>query len=303
MENKLSKYLNIVIKKIVAKFDDNWFSVIGDINAPPYKGYANDSVFLSESEEIGHATHAHSFYELIVIAKDSCLINVNENIITLELGNCCILMPETPHSELNNYQADYVAIWITIQNAFLTVHLLSNFDGKFDITDYYKFATEIIDYNYFIANISNKKQSNEMFEIELAKTYVLQALIHILKEVNTLSDTKTCTHSTKIVDQVIYYIDKNRDKEISLRNIAQYIGINVNHLNVIFKATTGTTISQYIINKRVSRAKNMLIMTPEKKISEIANILGFYDPYHFSKTFKKKVGVTPTEFRNIKMNE
>lgn len=112
-----------------------------------------------------------------------------------------------------------------------------------------------------------------------------------------MSEGEIGVRALKIYHQILYYIDKQENYNISLQEISQHVGINTNHLNIIFKETMGITISQYVIEQKISRAKNMLLMDPEEKMSEIAKKLSFYDQYHFSKIFKKKTGLSPSEFR------
>ena len=72
--------------------------------------------------------------------------------------------------------------------------------------------------------------------------------------------------------------------------------VSMNYLNIIFKSVTGTTIMQYIKVVKLCAA-NVLLMTKEKTIKEIAESLGYYDQYHFSKAFKKEFGYAPSEYR------
>ena len=63
----------------------------------------------------------------------------------------------------------------------------------------------------------------------------------------------------------------------------------------LFKATFGVSVKQYIMDKKIERAKTMLIVdTPTHTVAEALN---FYDTASFSNYFKKKTGLTPKEFR------
>jgi AraC-like DNA-binding protein len=67
-------------------------------------------------------------------------------------------------------------------------------------------------------------------------------------------------------------------------------------MNNIFKSVTGYTISQYEEEQRVSKAKELLAYS-NITINEISSQLGYYDRYHFGKSFKKATGYSPGYYR------
>ncbi|MGN1030624.1 MAG: helix-turn-helix domain-containing protein, partial [Butyricicoccaceae bacterium] len=65
----------------------------------------------------------------------------------------------------------------------------------------------------------------------------------------------------------------------------------------IFKAATGLSPMKYVAQRRIGEAQNLLMNT-NISIGEIGERLGFSDSCHFSSTFKRYIGVTPTQYRN-----
>lgn len=98
-----------------------------------------------------------------------------------------------------------------------------------------------------------------------------------------------------LIIQIQNYIKKN--PSTSLNEIAEHFFHSPNYLSNIFSKNKGTTIKNYIIQTRIDVAKEMLSQT-KSGIPAIANSIGYKKPQHFSNTFKKIVGVTPTEYRN-----
>ena len=82
--------------------------------------------------------------------------------------------------------------------------------------------------------------------------------------------------------------------------LAFQLHISANYLSDYLKATTGKSAIEHIHGKIIENAKSELLAS-EKSIGEIAFQLGFEYPHYFSRLFKKKTGLTPTEFR-IKSN-
>ena len=80
--------------------------------------------------------------------------------------------------------------------------------------------------------------------------------------------------------------------------MAEYLSISSGHLSNTFKKFTGVTISDYIATMKIDRAKE-LIHTHKYLMYEISDMLGFENPYYFSKVFKKVTGISPREYENM----
>lgn len=76
------------------------------------------------------------------------------------------------------------------------------------------------------------------------------------------------------------------------------MGISEVSLIKRFREATGQTPRQFVLSIGMEQAK-LLLLQNEKSISEIARLCGYGDPLYFSRIFKKKIGISPTEFRQI----
>ena len=95
------------------------------------------------------------------------------------------------------------------------------------------------------------------------------------------------------------YIDSGLVYNISLDDIAQHFYLNKSYIISIFSAKYGFTPKQYILERKMQAARTML----EENlygISEIADVLNFSSSQHFSSSFKKKMGMSPDEYRRQK---
>ena len=88
--------------------------------------------------------------------------------------------------------------------------------------------------------------------------------------------------------------------DISVDDIAKRFYRSKNDITRQFKKQYNTTPYSYLIDLRIDKAKNLLVNS-KKTLAEIANILCFSSEYHFSNTFKKRVGISPSDFRRSKM--
>ena len=98
------------------------------------------------------------------------------------------------------------------------------------------------------------------------------------------------------IKKIILYIRKNLTNRISLDDIAKELFITKEHLSRLFKKEMGITISEYIINTKINEAKNLLKQT-DYNILDIAVLLNFANSSHFSNSFKKVTGLSPSDYR------
>jgi len=98
------------------------------------------------------------------------------------------------------------------------------------------------------------------------------------------------------VRRVIDYIAANLSKHILISDIADECGISAHHLMRTFKSTAGLTVSDYIAEERITRAKNALVST-SRMIKQISADCGFTNAAAFSTSFRKATGMTPREYR------
>lgn len=95
------------------------------------------------------------------------------------------------------------------------------------------------------------------------------------------------------------FIEANYAKNITLEDVSMEVNISSYYLSRVFKEGTGENFIDYLTKLRIEKAKELL-STTQYSMKEICMMSGYSDPNYFSKTFKKNVGVTPTEYREGK---
>ena len=105
---------------------------------------------------------------------------------------------------------------------------------------------------------------------------------------------------TDVITAVTDYIDRFYANPITIENIAKDINLDRHHLARIFKAKTGFTMQQYLIDRRLNQAKKLLLTNLD--VTACAEAVGYRDIFVFSKAFKKKFGVSPNNFKKNNCN-
>jgi AraC family transcriptional regulator len=93
------------------------------------------------------------------------------------------------------------------------------------------------------------------------------------------------------------YIEDSLDQPIKLRALAALAGISVRHFERAFRQSTGVPPHAYVMERRLQRARDLLINQPAMPIEEITLRVGFSSSSHFSSAFRRQIGFTPTNFR------
>lgn len=108
--------------------------------------------------------------------------------------------------------------------------------------------------------------------------------------------TSSGNYSSIYVEKAIRYIYENYDKAIKISDIASLISINESYLQRLFKLSAGTTITAFLLDVRMAKAKS-LIKDTDIKIDEINQFVGISSKPYFYSCFRKKYGMTPLEYR------
>ena len=102
--------------------------------------------------------------------------------------------------------------------------------------------------------------------------------------------------SPRNMRRICEFIDANISQRLTLEMLASEVNMTAWNLSRQFKASNGIAPYQYVLQRRVELAKKQLRAPNRVSISEVAVSLGFYDQSQFATTFKRHVGVTPSDF-------
>jgi len=104
------------------------------------------------------------------------------------------------------------------------------------------------------------------------------------------------TSRFRSLEVTLTFLQQNVHRSIPLREMAERAGLSISHFSCLFKQQTGYSPMSYFINLKMQRACTLLTVE-EKAVHEIAQEVGYTDPYYFSRLFKKIIGRSPTLYR------
>lgn len=274
-----------------------------------------------------------NFYNSLKVLSDyqqNFIVNIIENLENLtnenqKIYNVQLKKLSKPTEEIKNLNEQ--SMKLIEKNAEIEEHLLSIVrNGDVELSeniDFQKISNQLLIYrnNSFTNMKTNLMIFDALCNREAIKSGVDQYLAHkisnnikfhinkisISSELKLVAQKILKTYAKAVKDytlmsysnnikKIVLYIRKNLTNRISLDDIAKNLFITKEHLSRLFKKEMGITISEYIIKTKIEEAKNLLKQT-DYNILDIAILLNFANSSHFSNSFKKITGVSPSDYR------
>lgn len=134
----------------------------------------------------------------------------------------------------------------------------------------------------------------------MMKAYLMQMILLIVRQQMQPMEVKTgcafeSVNKKYVVEQIVNYFEDHYAEKISLDQIAENMYLSPFYISRIFKSETGDTPIRHLINIRLEKAKELLQDGFAGSIQEVAVRVGYDDAYHFSKLFKKRYGMPPSQ--------
>ncbi len=161
--------------------------------------------------------------------------------------------------------------------------------------------SDLESYNHLLDSMTNLFWIDES-GLESKLSALIYKLLMMLGEhkniLNTSENLSENKHYEKLAP-VIAMLKERYAQDISLQDMAATIDVTSNHLCRLFQQVYGVSPSKYLMNLRITMAKQLLCSLRTRKIRDIAVSVGFKDSSYFCSVFKKFEGVTPDKFRQM----
>lgn len=125
---------------------------------------------------------------------------------------------------------------------------------------------------------------------------LLKSLILTMLSMANKRQTPQQSKESLLVQNIIEYLNTNYSKNISNSILGDFFHFHPAYINRIFKKYAGTTMHEFLINRRLSAAMEIL-RSQNISVHEVARITGFSDTPYFTRIFKKRIGITPSEYK------
>jgi AraC family transcriptional regulator len=187
-----------------------------------------------------------------------------------------------------------------LKSTFVNNILSTNFlEDKIDLQSIIGCKDPIVE--HFLELFKQEFASNQLADILYAEALARTLSIHLIRR---YSDRQVPRNISDVyldrseLQQIIDYIDKNLDREITIQGLAQHARVSISIFAHAFKKEMGISPYQFILQQRLDRSKQLLIDRDVKlSMSKIAQMCGFSNTSAFTNRFRQKEGMSPSKYR------
>ena len=249
-------------------------------------------------------THSHDFYELVYITDGYCLHDSAGRMTLLMAGDLFIIPPGKKHRYMCNRDIKLYNCMFTME-AFVHAReqfkhlpgvnmLISEVQEHFlhthlELQERVAFVQLLDD---MCAEYSGRQPGWELMLESYGVSLLVKCGRIFQKHIVDGSDKRSYMG---YVTQALHYIDQHYQEELSIREIADYIGVSGDYFSRQFKQVTGIAPVEYLRRYRFARA--MELLAAGESVTDVSRQVGFRNLCHFSREFKNQLGVTPSQYR------
>ncbi|MHB8063362.1 MAG: helix-turn-helix domain-containing protein [Ruminiclostridium sp.] len=235
--------------------------------------------------------NGRSDFQLLYISKGAAHFSILGEMHIVPEGSVVIYLPHQPQYYIYNLSENPEIYWLHFSGVNIGNYM--NTLG-FKDSPWYNIGIKN-EYISLFEKIIRELQVRREHFLELSNLYTLELLS--LMSRNMYERGLDLPIMNEQIQNVIELIHKNSQSKQSINEYAKSCNMSTCWFIHSFKAYTGMTPQQYITDIRINKAKELLLYS-SFNITEIASIVGYDNPFYFSRVFKKNTDLPPREYRN-----
>ncbi|MBR2460397.1 MAG: helix-turn-helix transcriptional regulator [Clostridia bacterium] len=257
-------------------------------------------LFYSECEEPNSEIHIHECCELLLCLSGGQNFLIDNNVYDINDGDLFMINQFEAHKITAHPDTGFARYIMHIHPTYLYAN---SCEGTNLGDCFYNFSTgthnrirltgeEIGELTELFSELQGDHEYGDGFRKRMAANRILFA-VNRMNATHSEAGMTTSRHRT--VQLAIDYINNNYSGELTLDTISKNAYVSANQLCKLFKMYCNTTVSKYIVSKRITEAKKML--AEGRSVTDTAFMCGFNDYANFIRVFKKTVGTPPGKYR------
>ena len=252
-------------------------------------------------------THSHDYFEIMFADSGDfelfITLNQKNEKVTITEGQFIFIDSNVIHKmnilnkvKIYNFEFTFSRMKMSdlhtvsfLKNTPSFLNFLKKLDNYIILNDSGNILNSLKSIHYSLTKNKEDKESFLLIQVQL---------LSLLIEIGRCSTELSAQSQSIYVTKMLNIIDKNLNMYLSPKKFSEYLNVSASYLQRLFKQNTGSTIIDYINEKRVRHAMNLLSSTNDS-IIDIAIAVGFNTRQNFGQIFKKFTNITPSEYRNI----
>ncbi len=233
-------------------------------------------------------THRQGEYEIHYVTQGAGGLRIKDRQFSLTPGTLIIIPPDMEHGIIykdTKESLSYYAILFSLESNDFEIkrqlELLEIGKRSFHLRDTYRFFFEEL----------RRRGASHRTALRFAAKHQLATLFFLLNE-----DTSLLEARDKRIEQALQIMQNHIHRDLSLQELSSQLGITTQYCIQIFKERMGITPMRYLRKLKIETAEALLTDT-NRSLREIAEDLGFYSEFHFSRVFKQYTREAPSRYR------
>ena len=270
-------------------------------------------VYRYTEKTVGRELQIRSAFQLIFVIKGGCTLNIQGKQTAVGEGGILFISRGIPHTlhipedaqvagvilptgtlkrqfnKIVDFQSPVSAfisnsLWGDVTSPFMLFHKLNN------------------KYTYFLLDMLISEECYPSINSKLMKCFILMTMIGYLSSYTPAEfemSPMRLTHSDQI-PKILNFINDNY-RTVTLENLAKHFHYTVPYVSKLIRAATGMTFTSILRETKFDVCRSLLINS-DLKIYQIAEIAGYQNTDHFNRTFKKRTGLTPSDYKKSRLD-
>ncbi len=246
--------------------------------------------------------HYHDYYELVVFEEGDIKYVCEGNVYDLTYGDIVLIPPGKFHMSVINCESTHYKrhVFYLYPSAFDAIGhgALMSFLNRTKDGDILEFASLESKHKFMELLVSLKEildKEPSPLEDAMNLSYIIH-IFYLLNQKNCQLKTETSSLPENIL-ALQHYIDNNFSVISSVSQVAEHFFYSREHVSRLFKKYFDTTISDYIMKRRISESQSLLMK--DMPIIDIAYKVGFCSLSTFIRAFRSVTSMTPSEYRKL----
>ena len=249
-----------------------------------------------------YETHDHSAVEILLTLEGMVTYTIEDKIYQVRKGEILIVPPDTLHS-LTMGEGSSRYLFLFESDAIMTMRdiksMATYFHKPFHLRDGSDAHVRIRE---LLLRAREAYEKRELMWNTMCYSCILRVYATLgqryLSGIKPRTGDNMRNMDSEVINAVMTYINNHYREELSLEDVAKFAGFSRYYFSRSFKRQTGYSFKDYLCQKRLQVAMDLLIRT-NRSMRDVAIESGFGSVATFNRVFREKKGCTPTQYRAI----
>lgn len=266
--------------------------------------------YYNDSKNSQVKKHGHNYYEFYFFLEGDVLIDIGGSVFPLTPGDVVLIPPKVKHQALiQDTKTPYrrFVFWISEEYCNQLVELSTDYAYLMQhvmVAKNYIFHQDPITFNEIQSKVFRilEEIHSDRYGREAMMALCIQDLLLLLnRRVYEANHPVSKGEAKELYQNLLMYIEDHLEDSMTLDQLAREFYVSKYHIAHVFKENVGMSIHQYITKKRLAACRDAIL--GGTGITEAYLMFGFGDYTSFYRAFKKEYGMSPKEYKELRMDK